>query len=196
MLPRRRGARPRRSAWTSRARRAKRADTAAAWQQYLADHPGGACVEQARARLAELEAASKPPPAPPPVTPTPEAEPATELSPLVWVGVALAGAGAITWGVAGGLLIGKSSELDAQCPNQRCPDAEQDALDSAKLTAHVSTVGVVVTGVGVAVGVVGLLWPYLAPAPNEESTPGSTTETTARVEPWVGPAFGGVRGVF
>lgn len=179
---------------------AKKADGAADWQKYLAEHPDGSCVEQARARLTAIEAASQPAAAPTAsASATDEAAPpeaeegSSEISPLVWVGVALAGAGAITWGVAGGLLVGKSSELETSCPDQRCPDDRQEDLDSAKLTAHVSTVGVVVTGVGVAIGVVGLLWPLFESG--DEPAMDATTETVS-AEPWLGPGFAGVQGKF
>ncbi|MBI4699608.1 MAG: hypothetical protein HY744_00335 [Deltaproteobacteria bacterium] len=59
--------------------RAKAADSLDGWNGYLAAHPSGACSEQARARVAELQAAAAyeeapaPPPPPAPEPPAPVA---------------------------------------------------------------------------------------------------------------------------
>ncbi|MBW2457699.1 MAG: hypothetical protein JRI68_24555, partial [Deltaproteobacteria bacterium] len=104
---------------------------------------------------------------------------------LSWVGFGVGAAGFIVGGVTGGVTLARVSDLDEQCPDRSCPATVQEDLDEAEVISHVSTVGFVVGGVGVAVGVVGLLLGDSSTDPEEVG-----------LEPWVGPGSVGLRGRF
>lgn len=150
---------------------ARKAGSIEAWRGYLSEHPEGMCEAEALSTIKRLE--DEPPePEPEPLEPEPGPEPDGEpepaaageggwlgLHPLAWVGFGLTAAGGITWGVAGGISLARTSDLEETCPNNTCsPESESD-LDDANLAAHVTTVGAVVTAVGAAVAVTGLLLP-------------------------------------
>lgn len=112
----------------------------------------------------------------------------SSLSPLAWIGFGIGGAGLIVGVVAGGVAASQASDVSDRCPENACDAADaalHDDYDAAVSTAHVSTAGFVVAGVGVALGIIGLL------LPNEEAT-----MQTAHVEPWITPLGGGLRGRF
>ncbi|WP_104984226.1 PEGA domain-containing protein [Sorangium cellulosum] len=79
----------------------------------------------------------------------------------VKIGVGLAyGVGAVGLGmfaVAGGLALDKVNGLKASCPNQQCPSTETENLNDVSTLGTVSTVGVVVAGLGAAAGTAVLL---------------------------------------
>ncbi len=174
---------------------ARSTDTRAAWEAYLKAHPEGGCAAQANERLAVL--AEPPSPTTPPTTdpgpPTPPPDGAATgsgdagISPLAIVGFAVGGAGLVTWAVAGGISLSRSSALGDQCPDDKCPPEHQGELDDALLAAHVTTVGAVVTGVGAALSVIGLL---TSGSSDGEASAGAT------IEPTVGWSALGVRGSF
>lgn len=93
-------------------------------------------------------------PAPKTTRPLPVPSSSSPWAPIGWVALAVGGAGAVIWGVAGGVAITRKADLD--CTGEVC-DASQDAIDDAATAAHVSTAGVIVTGVGAAVGVLALV---------------------------------------
>ncbi|MEM9695900.1 MAG: hypothetical protein AAGA56_25375 [Myxococcota bacterium] len=139
----------------------------------------------------ELQAPTPTPvPAPEPTVQPPSKERAEEeggISPLVWVGVGLAGAGLVVGGVTGGLALGKASDLDEVCDDQNlCPSDAESTRDDGELLAHVSTAGFAVAGVGAVLAVVGL---FLPAGPEED-----TGESSAQL--LVGPGFIGARGRF
>jgi hypothetical protein len=70
---------------------------------------------------------------------------------IAWAvgGVALAvGAG------FGGVAMKEMNNLEPKCPGGRCPDAEKDNLNDAKMYGNISTAGFIVGGVGVVLGAV------------------------------------------
>ena len=186
---------------------ARRADTLDSWQHYLGDFPDGRCKPEADGRIAALAppkpvqptspASASPSPAPPPV----EDKSTGWLgqSPLVWIGFGIGAAGFITWGIAGGVAIGKRSTLNDECPDKVCPSSAQGDLDSAMASAHASTVGMVIGFAGSAVGVVGLLLPLFGAGDTKTGGPApdaspSDPPVTARV--MVGPGSIGLSGRF
>lgn len=76
------------------------------------------------------------------------------VSPLVWLGLGVAGVGVIVGAITGGVASSNYSELEEQCANEGCT---QDEIDAGELPAHISTASFVVAGVGAVVGVVSLL---------------------------------------
>jgi hypothetical protein len=152
---------------------ARKQESREAWQGYLDAFPEGLCVEEANKAMALVDTRPEPEPEP---EPQPEPEPDANAdgqglwlgqSPLVWIGFGVAAAGAITWGVAGGISMARASDLEETCPNNRCAPENEGDLDAANTAAHVTTVGVVLTVVGTAVGVTGLLLPLLSDDPGE-----------------------------
>jgi hypothetical protein len=117
--------------------------------------------------------------------PSAEDDDGMSLPLLSWVGFGVGAAGLIVGSVTGGITLSRVSKLDDQCPDRNCPAAVQDDLDKAELISHVSTVGFVVAGAGVTLGVVGLLFGGA-----------SESDQAAAVEPWIGPGSAGLRGRF
>jgi hypothetical protein len=102
--------------------------------------------------------AAKPPPAavatnepaamPPPST--------SKIPTLSLIGFGVGAAGLVVGSVTGIMAISAESDLSKECGDaKKCKPALQDDLDSAKTKATISTVGFIVAGVGVAVGIVG-----------------------------------------
>lgn len=79
------------------------------------------------------------------------------ISPLVWIGFGVAGAGAIVGAITGGLALAKASELEERCPAQRCALSEQPTHDSGNALAHGSTASFAIAGAGAIVGIVGIV---------------------------------------
>lgn len=117
--------------------------------------------------------------APKPATPQSASQP---VPTGVWLGVALAGAGAATGGVAA--FVASQKRKDLNCPNDLCPNSERDEGESYNSLLTVSTIGFIAGGVGLAVA--GTFW-LTRPKPREAQ---------ARVEPWLGIGAAGVRGSF
>ena len=108
---------------------------------------------------------------------------------FVVLGIGAAGLG---FGVVTGVLAsGKKSDLDDQCPNNRCPSTASDDLDSAKQLATMSTVGF---GVGAAGVVVGSLLLLSASRSSDAASKRPPRRVTAR--PFVGVGSVGVTGSF
>lgn len=80
---------------------------------------------------------------------------------LSWVSFAVGAAGLVTGAVAGGITLSRVGKLEERCDaDKTCDPAQQEDIDRARLSAHVSTAGFVLAGVGVAVGVIALFaWP-------------------------------------
>jgi hypothetical protein len=186
---------------------ARQTTNADRWKQYLADFPDGRCAGEAHGRIAALaprpaEPAPLPPP-PPALPPEPKAEQEDDSwlgpSPLVWIGFGVGAAGFLTWGIAGGVAIGKRSALDEQCPDKVCPSSAQGDLDSATAAAHASTVGMVVGFAGAAVGILGLLLPVFTATDEqaEKPTPApSEGDAPVAVELVLAPGTVGLQGTF
>jgi hypothetical protein len=112
----------------------------------------------------------------------PDAAPAGRQLPLgMWVGVAVAGAGFATGGVAALVALNKKSELD--CADDRCPPSKRDDVSATNTWITVSTIGCAVGAVGVATAVT-----FFLSAPRKQQQAGVT--------PWIGPGSAGVMGRF
>lgn len=127
----------------------------------------------------------KPPPAPaaPPEPPSSSGI----AKPLVYGGFALAIVGVGVGSVTGLMSISRVNDVKPQCEGgTRCPASTASDIDSAKTLGTISTIAFIAGGVGVGLGVVGLLM-------NDK---GRTDNTSAKVEPVIGPTWAGVRGAF
>lgn len=83
--------------------------------------------------------------------------PLTKRIPLVsWVGFGAGAAGLVVGSITGVIALGDKSDIQDHCTGNRCNKSESNDLSSAKTVATISTIGFVVAGVGIAVGVVGL----------------------------------------
>ena len=67
--------------------------------------------------------------------------------------LAIGGAGLLVWAVAGGIGLAQQSDLDAQCPQDRCPPELQDDVDTHGATRTASTVGFVVGAAGIGIAI-------------------------------------------
>jgi hypothetical protein len=119
---------------------------------------------------------------------TPPDAPQAHKSILPWIAFGVGGAGLITAGITGGLALGQHSSIVNDCGSSSCPQSEQSKIDGYHTMALVSTVGLVVAGVGAATGVVLLLV-----HPGESSAPAATG---LRVTPVIGPGSIGAVGTF
>lgn len=102
------------------------------------------------------------------------------------------GVGVVVGSIFGVMALTQTSDVQDACgSDNKCPKSEADALDSAKTSGTISTIGFVVGGVGVATGVVLLVLGGDAPA-------SATVQTGAGLEltPWVGVGEAGVVGRF
>jgi hypothetical protein len=88
---------------------------------------------------------------------------------LVWVGLGVAVGGGVAGGVTGGFAIAQANEVVRGCPDQRCPPALHDTLDSANALALGSTIAFAVGGAGLSAMIVGLFLPGEAPSTKETS---------------------------
>lgn len=70
-------------------------------------------------------------------------------------GFGLGGALGITAGVTGGIVMGRSGDLQDRCPNDRCPASVADDLSETAALAHVSTGTLIGAGVFATLGTVG-----------------------------------------
>jgi hypothetical protein len=111
------------------------------------------------------------------------------LSPLVYIGFGVGGAGLIVGTVTGLLSMSATSSAKEHCIDNLCQPAAQDDIDSAKLFANVANIGFGAAIVGTGLGIVGLV------TSGGGSEPGPST-TALRVEPVLGPRFVGARGRF
>lgn len=116
-----------------------------------------------------------------------------KISPLVYVGFGIGGAGLLAGGITGALAFSKAGSAKDQCVGNNCPSAAQSDIDSSKTMGTVSTIGFAVGVVGVGVGVVGLLMSKPSSAAHAAARP-STAQRT--VTPVVGPSSIGLAGTF
>ena len=149
-------------------------------------------VEEGQSRDVELEApagpVAPPPPPPPPVVVPGEPQSGHGTSPLVYVGFGTAVAGLAVGTIAGLVTLSKAGSLKDVCRDGRCPPSSQSDLDSSSTTGAIATVGFIVAGVGIGVGVAGLFLGKSEPPPATNGGP------SARL--FVSPTGGGVRGTF
>lgn len=100
-----------------------------------------------------------------------------------WAALGVGGASLIAGAVAGGLMLGKKSDLDDGCPGGGCPPERHDDLDTFRTFRTVSNVGYGVGLIGVGAGVVLLLTAPSSPR-------------AASLRPWIGFGAAGVAGAF
>jgi hypothetical protein len=130
-----------------------------------------------------LPTAAPPAPVVPPVAP-PAPLPAPRRGPgaLAITGFSVGGAGVLLGAITGALTLSRASTLKQVCRSGAClPDAD---LGTTQTLGDVSTGAFIVGGAGLSLGL-GALLLQVAPAPR-----------VTRVEPWIGPAGAGLRGVF
>jgi len=96
-------------------------------------------------------------PTPAPDQPPPDQSPA-KFNVWPWVAFGVGAVGLGVGAVAGGLALGKHSDLQTACTGGTCGPAQQSELSSYHTLGAVSTVGFVVAGVGAVAGVAMLLW--------------------------------------
>lgn len=139
-------------------------------------------------RLVPAASASRIGPAPEsaPLAPPPAAAPSRKLSPLVYVGFAVGGAGLVAGAITGGLSLAKTSSIKERCIDGVCQPGTGSDISSANVLANVSNVTIGVGAAGVIVGIVGIVI----------SKPRAPEPSAARVEPIVGPSYIGIRSTF
>ena len=132
------------------------------------------------------EAGASPTTGSPTDQPPDSSEPAESsgISPLVYVGFAVAGVGAIVGGITGGISLSQASDLKDDCPENACAMDRGEDIDSMMTLGHVSTVSFIVAGVGAGVAVVSLI------------LGGSEASETGSIRPVLGPGFLGMGGSF
>ena len=190
---------------------ARAADRKPGWAAYLQQHPEGACHEQARQRIGELEAeaADKPPPAPPEPSPAVVADPdppapaddAAE-DPSIALVVAGIAVGAVGAGVGVALLVvaqgtatdredriaelaGPSTCAPATGPAEQCAEIEGLAEDENTYQAA----GIALVAVGGAVLVATAIYGLIPREPESTEQPSSAG---VQLAPWLGPATAGL----
>lgn len=108
------------------------------------------------------------------------------VSPLVWIGFGIGGAGLIVGAITGGITLAETSELKEQCPGNVCTEEQRPDFDRALILSRVSTVALAVGGAGALVGIVGLFLPT-SDEPDQK-------RAGAHVTPLVGPGWLALRG--
>lgn len=102
-----------------------------------------------------FDAQTQPKPYGGPEQPPPSSSGGLKIPTLSLIGFGVGAAGLIVGSVTGVMAMSAEGDLADECPNMKCKSANKDDLDSAKTKATISTVGFIVAGVGIAVGVVG-----------------------------------------
>jgi len=93
--------------------------------------------------------------APAPLSP-PEPPRDKRVSPILTIGIVLAGGGIAVGSVTGISALNTASDLSALCPGNACPPQHHDVLDGARTMGTVSTVGFAFAAVGAVMIVYGL----------------------------------------
>lgn len=134
-----------------------------------------------------------------PAQPGQPAEPtaAKGMSPLVYVGIGVGGAGLLVGLGAGFLSLSKTSSAKDDCRDNQCPPSTHGDLDSATTFAVVSNIGFVVAGAGAITAVVGY---FMSRSKTETKTaildaPAHPTPVF-RARPYVGAGQLGMSGEF
>src|SRR5688500_2850791 len=127
---------------------------------------------------------------PPPTLPPPALDSGRKSSTAGIVLLAIGGAGLAVGGVTGFLAIKKEGDLD--CPDDKCPESEQDKLDQAHNMAMISNIGF---GVGIAGAIVGTIL-LLSGGNSTEKTARESSLSSLRARPFVRGQSLGVEGSF
>jgi hypothetical protein len=107
-------------------------------------------VEAPRAAVAAPAAA----PTGPQPAPKPDDRPAQPVRLWTWVAFGVGGAAAVGAGIAGGLALDASSDLDSACSGDVCPASKQETIDRGKSASLATDVMIGVAAAGVVAGVV------------------------------------------
>ncbi len=117
--------------------------------------------------------------APTPLAPPGQPEPRGALSPWVYVGFGVGGAGLLSWAITGGISLSQSNALKDECgADGVCPPEREGDLDTATSLAHVATASFALGLVGTGVGVTALLL-------SGEDEDGSSSDPAPRSKPAV-----------
>ncbi len=103
--------------------------------------------------------------------------------------IGVGGAGLILGAITGLVAVSKHSKLSDKCPNAACPASLQSDYDSYKTMGTLSTIGLIVGGVGAGAGA--LLW---FTSTRETAAPKAASNVVWH--PYVGLGGGGVHGSF
>lgn len=147
-----------------------------------------------------VQAPAGPPPGPaaPPgwqPQPGPEEPPPKKKSPLVTVGIGVAGVGVAAGLITGFMALNAKNKLDQRCIDQLCGRSEHSDLDEARTFGTVSTVSFVIAGAGVALAVIGFA---SSSSSSGAAAPPARVAKTPRpeVKPYLGLGAAGVHGTF
>jgi hypothetical protein len=151
-------------------------------------------VAEGDSRDVELTLVAAPPPpttAPvepsTPTSPPPAETPSGGLSPLVYVGFAVAGAGIVAGSITGAIAMSDASKVNTACHNTlTCPTSVDGDLQSGRTMGTISTIAFIAAGAGAVAGIMGLVI----------SHPSQEAPKTGSVEPWIGLGSAGLRGAF
>ena len=116
------------------------------------------------------------------------------MGPVAWTGVAVTGVGLLVGAVAGGITLSRSADLEPLCTagdGNDCPPPYHQDREDTLLTAHVSTAGIVVAGLGAGVALLGM---FVIDAQAE--TAATPAGEQVRLVPLLGPGVVGLRGAF
>ena len=125
------------------------------------------------------------------LVPLPPSEQSPGLSPLVWIGFGLGGAGLVVGTVTGIVSAVRTSDLKTECAQNVCPSSAAGDIDSAMLLANVSNVGLAVGAAGVLLGIVGIVISGDGSEGEEQ-----TGNAQLHLEPVLGPTTLGIVGRF
>ncbi len=135
----------------------------------------------------------------PPVGAQPETSPPgprekKESHPLVTVGLAVTGVGALVGTLAGVIAMSKEGDLSDKCIGKNCGRELHDELDSAKTWGNVSTAFFIVGGIGLGTSLIAML---AASSTKSASTPAKTrVASTPHITPVLGLGGAGIHGSF
>jgi hypothetical protein len=140
---------------------------------------------------ADVAPASTPPPSPPMAltapAPTERPRQGTALTPVVWTAAGVAALGLAVGAVTGVEALVGASALKGSCTNGVCPQSRAGDLDAVRSESTISTVSLIVAGVGALTGACVLI---LGRHPTEASA------VPAHVRAWVGAGALGLGGQF
>jgi hypothetical protein len=132
-------------------------------------------------------------PAPPPTEPTaPPPEPESSgvsMVPFIITGAVLGAGGFAVFGVFGAMNDATFSDLEAACPNDRCPADQQGAIDDGKTQQLVANIGLGVGSVGMAAAATFLIVELASSGSDAPATEGKTAIS-------IGPGSVTLKGTF
>ncbi len=110
------------------------------------------------------------------------------LSPLIYAGFSIAGAGLLVGTITGVVALNKIDGIKESCAEGLCPTEQQDEFRQGATIAHVSTISFITAGAGAAMGLLGLL--------TTDWSDDNEQPVGFKVQPLLGPTVIGLRGVF